>query len=64
MRAKEYPALVDALESGIACGLRRADKYASGPLTPEQVERVQREVYEHVLSAICERFRFEDAPEE
>ena len=64
MRAKEYPALVDAVESGVACGLTRADKHASDPLTVAQRERVQDQVYEHVLSAICERFRFEDGPDE
>lgn len=64
MKPKEYPALVDALESGIACGLTRADKHADDPLTEAQRERVEREVYEHVLSAIYERFRFEDGPED
>lgn len=64
MKAKEYPALVDAIESGVACGLVRADKHASDPLTEAQCRRVEKEVYDHVLSAICERFDFEDAPEE
>jgi len=64
MRAKEYPALVDAVESGVATGLTRADKHASDPLTEAQRDRVTQQVYEHVLSAICERFRFEDGPEE
>lgn len=63
MRARDYVALVDALESGIAYGLRRADKHADDPLTPKQIERVEREVYEHVLMAICERFSFEETPE-
>ena len=64
MRAKDYPALVDAIESGVACGLARADKHASDPLTEAQCQRVEKEVYDHVLSAICERFYFDSAPEE
>lgn len=64
MKPKEYPALVDAVESGVAYGLSRADKHADDPLTEKQRARVQEQVCEHVLSAICERFRFEDAPDE
>lgn len=64
MRAREYPALVDAIESGVACGLTSADKHAEHPLTEAQRDRVREQVYEHVLSAICERFHFEDGPEE
>lgn len=57
MRAKDYPALVDAIESGVACGLSRADKYADDdPLTDAQRERVSEQVYHQVLSAIYERF--------
>ena len=64
MRAKEYPALVDAIESGVAYGLSRSDKYVDDPLTEAQRERIKSALELHVLSAICERFRFEDGPEE
>lgn len=64
MRAKEYPALVDAIDSGLLTALARADKHADDPLTDAQRARVHREGCEHLLSAICERFRFEDGPEE
>lgn len=64
MRAKEYPALVDALDSGILCGLARADKHAADPLTDAQRARVQDQVTRHVLDAICERFDIDGVPEE
>lgn len=64
MRAKDYPALVDAIDSGLLITLARADKHASDPLTDAQRARIHREGCEHLLTAICERFHFEDAPEE
>ena len=64
MKAKEYPALVDAIDSGVLCGLTRADKHATDPLTDTQRNRVHGQVSRYVLDAICERFHFEDAPEE
>ncbi|MCR4374169.1 MAG: hypothetical protein NUW22_04910 [Acidobacteria bacterium] len=64
MKAKEYPALVDALDSGILFGLSRADKHASDPLTEAQRDRVAEHVNREVLNAICERFDFEDQHDE
>jgi hypothetical protein len=60
MRAKAYPAIVEAVDSGVACGLARADKYADDPLTDAQRQRVEQHVNDQVLSAIAERFDFED----
>ena len=60
MKAKEYPALVDAVDTGILTGLERADKHADDPLTDAQRSRVHAQVSEYVLNAICERFDFED----
>jgi hypothetical protein len=61
MRAKDYPALVDAIESGVACGLARAEKHADDPLTDAQRERLREHIADQMLSAICERFDL-DAP--
>jgi hypothetical protein len=63
MRAKDYPALLDAVDSGVAYGLMRADKHADDPLTQAQRERVKQQVEEHVMSAICERFEFDTTSE-
>jgi hypothetical protein len=63
MRAKDYPALVDAIDSGVSYGLLRADKYADDPLTEAQRDRVKEQVAQHVMSAICERFAFDTTSE-
>lgn len=64
MKAKEYPALIDAIETGVLCGLSRADKHVDDALTDAQRNRVHRHVSAALLDAISERFRFEGGPEE
>jgi len=49
--------LTEAVEDGIAYGLRRADKYADGDaLTDVQRDRVAAAVYEAVTLEMSERF--------
>lgn len=59
MRAKAYPVLCSAVESGVACGWNRAHKH-----DPHPAEEVAREAIERaVLDAICEAFDFPEDDE-
>lgn len=55
MRAKEYPALIEALQEGLQCGWNRAHKHDDAP-TEETILEAQ---HDAVLNAILERFSLE-----
>ncbi len=52
LRVKVYPVLADAVEVGIARGMRQAHKHTDTPEPEAITETILREV----LSEICERF--------
>ena len=54
-----YRVIADAIEVGISCGLRRADKHANDQLTDIQRARVQDHVEIEVLNALCNILKFE-----
>ena len=60
MRAKEYPLLEHAIETGVKRGWHRAHKHDSGP--PD--DHILNEIREAVLLEICEWFLFEDEVED
>ena len=64
MRAKEYPALLEAVEEGVGYGLRRAWKHRTMPaLSPEDLAAIGDEVAQQVVAAILERFDLEPEAE-
>ncbi len=54
-----YRVISEAIELGISCGIRRADKHAEDPLTDLQRARVQDHVEIEVMNALCEILKFE-----
>jgi hypothetical protein len=60
--ANLYNLANEAVEAGVAYGIRRADKHAGDDecLTSAQRERVERAVIDAVMLELCERFRFDD----
>ena len=58
--ARVYPLLAEAIEAGVAYGLRRAYKYNDAPTRDELEEQVVREV----LNAVMERFDVKEVGDE
>jgi len=61
MVARAYPVLEDAVESGVAYGLRRAYKHEDAGPSETELDRVAPFVVEAVVNDVCERFDFEEA---
>ncbi len=57
LRPKAYPVLVDAIESGVRYGYRRAHKHDPKPSEDVIIDHIERAV----IGEICERFHM---PEE
>ena len=55
IRAKAYPLMREAVESGVAYGWIRAHKYDDAP-TPDAIKDA---IEQAVMDQICERFAFE-----
>jgi hypothetical protein len=60
MRAKEYPLLCQAVETGVTRGWNRAHKHDPEPAD----DRIMEAIVEAVTLEICEAFEFEDVPRE
>ena len=60
LRVKVYPVLADAVEAGVAYGLRRAYKHTDTPDHEAMIETITREV----LNEICDRFEVADGVDE
>ena len=62
--AKVWPALTEAIEAGVAYGIRRAYKHREDPEPSDELrEALSEAIADAVLSEICERFTIEEAPE-
>ena len=59
MKPKIYPILEDCIESGILFGFRRAFKHDDDPSEEQVVQHILGEI----MSAICEKFDFEEFKE-
>ena len=60
LRADTYRILSDAVEAGVARGLRRAWKYSEDPPpSEERLEAIAEHVAREVLAEACEFFRFD-----
>jgi hypothetical protein len=58
MRVKTYPILVQCIENGVVCGLRKALKYDLDPDADE--DRFAEIIQQYVMNDICEHFDWED----
>lgn len=56
LRVKAYVVMCEAVEQGVACGMRRAHKHTDAP-TSDDIERC---VSDEVMNAICEVFDFDN----
>ena len=56
MRPKTYPVLLDAVEVGTSCGIRRAHKHVTNPTNDE----IATAVVDAIMSELCERFHLDD----
>lgn len=57
MRAREYDVLYQAVETGVASGVRRAYKHTD---TEWPTDSQQAAIVEGVMNSICEWFEFEN----
>jgi hypothetical protein len=60
MRAKEYPLLCQAVETGVKLGWNRAHKHDAEP--PD--DQIMEAIVTAILNEICEAFDFDDVPRE
>lgn len=56
MQAKEYKVMEMCVENGVAYGIRRAYKHINNP----SQEQIEKEIYQAVMTEICEWFDFND----
>jgi len=59
VKVNAFAVVERAVEDGIACGLRRADKHADDPLTDAQRERLTENLEREVLASLDQWLKFE-----
>lgn len=62
MKSKTYKLLSQAVEEGVAYGVRRYYKHLDNCPTEEELRAMSDCVTAHALDQICEWFDFEDLP--
>lgn len=63
MRAREFPVLLEAVETGAARAVGRFWKHRDNPLSTEMGMELVNAIAEEVTNEICERFELEEVRE-